>query len=188
MAQNSSPMPRKKSMPSKPQEYAGLNVSKSALRELSEEEIELENAIGSMRRQLKLDLLQRRTIKPMPGPICPISGEFVPTACDMHEVFLTRGDVMKASEEVRVKIYVKENCVLVHHGKCHEQAATQIGKARCVQSLLWFEGYADILAWLIRMHDLLRSDQAVQEINSLNGVMAGFMSFNIEKPMRIWRF
>jgi hypothetical protein len=80
-------------------------------------------------------------------PICPICGQPIETP-DMHEVILTRGDVQYNDAVFRLLIYVPENCVLLHPGKCHHEAATKAGQMKCILQLLESETYDGIMAWL----------------------------------------
>jgi len=64
---------------------------------------------------------------------------------------LTRGDVQGLPEEIQLKIYAKENCVLVHSGQCHIEAATIGGQRKCNLQLLEFVGSHAIWQWLEKM-------------------------------------
>jgi len=81
-------------------------------------------------------------------PICPICREPV-SGPDMHEAIITRGDVQGYGEEIRSLIHVRENCVLVHSGKCHIEAAMEEGKRKCILQLLEKEGL-NVLYWLLK--------------------------------------
>ncbi len=72
----------------------------------------------------------------------------------MHEVILTRGDVQGADVNVKARIFVRENCVLVHPGGCHLQAASAGGKRECILHLLEWEGES-VFAWLDGMTEWL---------------------------------
>lgn len=81
----------------------------------------------------------------------------------MHEVLLTRGDVMKADDDVKLSIHVAENCVLIHP-VCHGIAGTVAGKAMCVQHLIAFEGCTRIGKWLELVGSVMAGAQATQEL------------------------
>jgi hypothetical protein len=81
---------------------------------------------------------------------------------DLHEVILTRGDVQGAERSVRSRIFVRENCVLVHPGDCHQKASTQTGKEACILQLLEWEGEG-VFAWLEQMADCLSIELVEQK-------------------------
>ena len=64
---------------------------------------------------------------------------------------MTRGDVQGLPQDIQLTIYTKENCVLVHPGQCHIEAATKEGQRKCVLQLLEFEGAEAVGAWLSSM-------------------------------------
>jgi len=64
---------------------------------------------------------------------------------------VTRGDAAGLDEEEQSNIFVAENCVLVHHGECHQKAHTRNGQRACVLNLLQFLNWEDILEWLSGM-------------------------------------
>ena len=102
---------------------------------------------------------------PFTFPDCPICG-FALRFPDMHEVILTRGDVQKMPDEVKEKIYVRENCVLVHT-RCHQQAATENGQRKCIEHLLKHEGYSKIIEWLESLKGLFTSGGLIDEAQYL---------------------
>lgn len=75
----------------------------------------------------------------------------------MHEVFITRGDAMGLSKEDQLKIYDPCNCVLVHHGKCHIQAGSALGKSRCARQIIYWEGVTKVLAYLESLIEIFKN-------------------------------
>lgn len=88
-------------------------------------------------------------------PVCPICGKPLLRGSDLHEAVFTRRNVQGASKEAQEAIYVPENCVLVHPGKCHEFAQTRPGRMLCYQELIREEGLAKVLKFVDRMDQLL---------------------------------
>jgi hypothetical protein len=58
-------------------------------------------------------------------------------------------------------IFVRENCVLVHSGKCHETASTKPGQVICIRHLIEHEGLDRILAWLCEIEEHFSSRQVL---------------------------
>jgi hypothetical protein len=77
----------------------------------------------------------------------------------MHEVFITRGDVA-GNEELMSKIMQPWNCVLVHHGVCHERAATTEGQTFCIRYLLKKVGFITIMQELADLDEAMKGRQA----------------------------
>lgn len=129
----------------------------------------------SFRAALKAALFNSRYLGTN-SPKCPICRKPVTTtSAEMHEVFLTRGDVQNAPAAVREGIHARANCVLVHPGECHLAAQhTQTGKQACARHLIRFEGYITIRAWLIGLAEQMRGDQAAQALRFLNDVMSTY--------------
>jgi len=78
----------------------------------------------------------------------------------MHEAILTRGDVQGCRPEVQDAIMVRQNCVLVHHEKCHELAATDWGQTKVSPTPDLIRGFGAIFTWLNQMDELLKGNQA----------------------------
>lgn len=96
-------------------------------------------------------------------PYCPICGHAIKSlAVDMHEAILTRGDIAR-NKDLQLHIFVKENCVLVHHGSCHNEASTQDGKAKCIRQLIEMEGAKKIYIWLNFMKERMKNDTLINE-------------------------
>jgi hypothetical protein len=96
----------------------------------------------------------------IPGLICqkPLGAQ-----AEMHEVFLTRGDVQMAPSIVREAIHAAENCVLVHPA-CHSNAQSAArAKELCAAQLITFEGYRAIKAWLLELEGLLKTSYLARE-------------------------
>jgi hypothetical protein len=96
---------------------------------------------------------------------------------EMHEVFLTRGDVQGSGPTVQEAIQCFYNCVLVHP-ECHSTATTEFGNAACVRHLILFEGYCSIRDWLMGMVELMKGGQAGQEVRYLRSI-AGQMEASL---------
>lgn len=99
------------------------------------------------RRGLKYRLQASRTEFSGAGmyPVCPICEKPVfPNTGDMHEVFVTRGHAVKSNAD----IFIRENCVLVHHGTCHKTAQHSVyGRWKCMDYLIRWEGPEKIIAF-----------------------------------------
>ena len=145
------------------------------------------------RQDLKYQLFSSRKVNGT--TFCPICRQPVSNSrpFDMHEAILTRGDVQGCRPEVQDAIMVRQNCVLVHHEKCHELAATDWGQLKCLQHLILFEGYSVICTWLNQMDELLKGNQAQlaaqKLIDAFRGLdfLVGAMAYNREsvKPPKV---
>jgi hypothetical protein len=130
---------------------------------LSGEEKDEREALAMRRNRLKSErMIDRGTVTPLRWkpvyPICNLPVEFP----DMHEAILTRGDVAHANPlDVRPMAYVRENCVLVHPGKCHLTAATKVWQVKCIRRLIEHEGLGRILAWLCEIEEHFSGSQVM---------------------------
>jgi hypothetical protein len=138
---------------------------------------------------LKRQLFRERAIY---GTVsCPIcKQELERDGFDMHEVFLTRGDVQGCSDEVKEMIMVPQNCVLVHTIECHVKAADLVGKVLCARQLLVHEGYGVIKNWLAHMEAALKGSEARIAQLYLDAITEGvFETKPIIKESRVtWDF
>lgn len=134
-----------------------------------------------LRNKLKSQLYHDRKQITAAGmkPICPICNEPITDAPDMHEVLIRRGDVRMCSDPVKQMIHTKENCVLVHHGACHNKADTEDGFAICVKSLLWHNGAGAMLAWLDQMNNVLKSRTAIEARLAVSSILQAMIEENI---------
>jgi hypothetical protein len=71
---------------------------------------------------------------------------------DLHEALITRGDI-HGRKEIAPKIFVRENVSLVHHGKCHVEAATKEGQKRVAKHIAYWVGNDAIMEWLDCLED-----------------------------------
>jgi len=119
------------------------------------------------RRELKYQLLRERGEITKFGfrPICPICRKAITPwdGIDMHEVLITRGDARGLSDDFYSIIFVAQNCVLVHHNKCHKKATSKTGKRACIENLLAYEGFDLIYGWLSLMETEMNSPEATKE-------------------------
>lgn len=101
-------------------------------------------------------------------PLCPVCGQAIAyMAPDMHEVFVTRGDVMKNNIDPEL-VFVRYNCVLVHPGPCHVKAGTKRGQMKCWRQLIKVEGTEPILDWLREISQWFNSTTVTEAINNIN--------------------
>lgn len=114
------------------------------------------------RQKIRKEIYFQRSLTGTMSPKCPICLDDLFNSFDMHEVFLTRGNVVGLPLELRTRIFVPENVSLVHHGECHEIAATQKGKIRCISDIIFWEDYEKVLEFLYRMREYCAKAQ--QEI------------------------
>jgi len=93
---------------------------------------------------------------------------------ELHEVFITKGDVMGCSQETKEMINSPFNCVNLHSEKCHLSAQnTPIGKLLCVRQILLFEGVTRVIAWLHQFSALLKTNTAENEVRYIIDVLIG---------------
>lgn len=98
-------------------------------------------------------------------------GPILNNSIDMHEVLITRGDV-SGLYMVQKLIMVQENCVLVHHGKCHQEAATRAGRVRCIENLIKWNGMERIVIWLDEMRRIMKTSvpkEALHLVENIGG-------------------
>jgi hypothetical protein len=91
----------------------------------------------------------------------------------MHEAIITRGDVMKSPEEVKLYVQNRNNCVLVHPGKCDEMAHTVPGKAKCVVQLIEEEGKENVIRFLQVLAEITKGQIAQSEIQFVKEISDG---------------
>jgi len=116
------------------------------------------DAITACRRRLKHILYTDRAglYQGAVASVCPVCREPIRQECDMHEVLITRGDVQNSPDNVRMAVFARENCVLVHHGLCHQQAQHSLDSKRdCVLQLIDEEGLEKVFIWLDRVSGLM---------------------------------
>lgn len=96
-------------------------------------------------------------------PVCAYcNGTIMSDSMDMHEVFITRGDIRMHPELARY-IMVKQNCVLLDHGECHKYAPTKEGQRRCIEHLVKYESLTSIETWLLSLIVLVKDMTIVNE-------------------------
>src|SRR3972149_8129978 len=118
-----------------------------------------DGSLAQQRNELKSRLVSQRRIFSSHGflPQCGYCGQAIQGgAPDMHEVFLTRGDIQGREDLVHL-IMEEFNCVLVHPGTCHQEAVTKEGQARCIAHLLVWQGFYSEVFWLTSMAELFKS-------------------------------
>ena len=80
---------------------------------------------------------------------------------------------MKSPEEVKLYVQNRNNCVLVHPGKCDEMAHTVPGKAKCVVQLIEEEGEKNVIAFLERLAEIPKGQMAQSEIQFIKEISDG---------------
>lgn len=116
--------------------------------------------LQQQRKQLKLLLLRER--QAIFGyrfrPQCAYCGLELADGADMHEVFLTKGDLRGATDLLWL-LNDRRNCVLVHPGGntsvCHAGAATKAGQVIVVRHLVYWEGAAKLYDYAELTHEHL---------------------------------
>lgn len=110
--------------------------------------------LRNLRHELLMRIFhQRSTLCTVQGqltslPICPICGSPLQTG-EMHEAIVTRGDAQGCGFQEFLRIFVPENCVLVHPGRCHEMAQwEQVFKDRCANYIIGWQGRDSVISWL----------------------------------------
>jgi hypothetical protein len=103
------------------------------------------------RQKTRLAIFRARTLTSLGAPICPICLTPLSNNFDMHEVILSRANVQGLPLEERERIFVPENVSLIHHGPCHEIAATKKGSVTCISDILFWEGLDPIYAFIDSM-------------------------------------
>jgi hypothetical protein len=120
-----------------------------------------------IRTSTKRAILKNRTLLGI--PLCPICDKPLTDAGDLHEVFITRGDVQSNRSEIQELIHVPMNCAIVHPDICHIVAQhSEAGKWDCAKQIVKFEGYANVKAWLLDMQMAMRGRVPGDEIKWLS--------------------
>jgi hypothetical protein len=116
-----------------------------------------------IRTSTKRAILKKRTLLGI--PLCPICNKPLTVAGDLHEVFITRGDMQSNRSEIQALIHVPQNCVIVHPTTCHLVAQhEEEGKLLCAKQIVKFEGYANVVEWLLGFQMAMRGRVPGDEI------------------------
>lgn len=118
------------------------------------------------REQVKSLLLHTRRPFGIPHNICPICRKPVVSG-DLHEVILTRGNIQKLPDEIKLMAHTPENCIFVHSGGCHIKAATREGSRLCLFYLFAWEGYDAIFEWLDAMSKYMNVAEEIFMVRSV---------------------
>jgi hypothetical protein len=135
------------------------------------------SSLSKLRRELKSRLYRERTVWTKSGytPVCAICGEpSTDGALQMHETFITRGDVSGNNELVE-RIMSRYNCVLVD-AVCHEDANSDEGVRACAKNILEYESQESVLYWLSMMAVHMKTTtplQAIQLVKEVYNEMQG---------------
>lgn len=122
---------------------------------------QLKELIINVRKNMRSSVLNRQS--EMNGPVCPVCGGDLKEA-EVHEVFLTRGDVQGTPADTQVQIHRILNCVSIHPGDCHLKAQhEQKYKNICARFILKKEG-DKVTSWLTVMDAILKGGSAKQAI------------------------
>ena len=130
------------------------------------------NSLAQQRNELKSKLSRIRVVLHVGKytPVCAHCGlPIYDGKPDMHEVFLTRGDINDKSSDLLFMIMVRYNCVLLHH-KCHHLAGTMTSQVKCIKHLIRYEGYDKIRDWLEELNDTMKGRQAEDALRLLKEV------------------
>jgi hypothetical protein len=88
---------------------------------------------------------------------------------DVHEVFLTRRDVMGCQDDVRARIHCEENCIAVCQ-QCHTGSAyitSPEGKKKCADVIVCAIGLPKVVNFLMEIGLITKSNRAEEEIEWL---------------------
>ena len=128
------------------------------------------DSLHSYRNELKSALMKDRGQLTLMGwrPLCPVCNKPVEFP-DMHEAIITRGQARGSQLYEQGLLFVRQNCVLVHHGVCHIKAAMASGQVKCIRHLFVHEHFHEIMAWLEQVelvsggiaHEAIRRDEAI---------------------------
>lgn len=120
--------------------------------------------------ELKRQLLQQRHIS-FYSAKCPICDSILQDNIEMHEVFITKGDVQGCPDEIKELINSPFNCVNLHSG-CHNKAQhTPTGKLLCARQILFYEGATRVMTWLFEMDNFFAGETVENEIRYINEVL-----------------
>ena len=130
---------------------------------------------AELRKSLKEDLKNQRHVGYLSSK-CPVCDKpfGAGDGIELHEVFITKGDVMGCSQETRQMINSPFNCVNLHSEKCHLSAQhSPIGKLLCVRQILLYEGVTRVIAWLHQFSELLKTNTAENEVRYVIDMLIG---------------
>lgn len=136
---------------------------------------EYKKLLFTVRNQLKSGLVRSpgRLVWSVEGykPLCPVCGTpILYMAPDMHEVFITRGDIQRHNIDPEL-VFVRYNCVLLHPGTCHIKAATSNGQELCQIHLIKVEGAMPILEWLEEVETYFKSTTITEAKNKIRNLV-----------------
>jgi len=138
--------------------------------------------LGEIRAQLKHTLYRDRAEWTKQGyqPLCAICGEPPRNnrALEMHETFLTRGDVV-GNKELKYDIMTRNNCVLVH-SECHIYANSDYNKNACAFNILKYEKYSRVRKWLVCVNKRMHGTSASEAIKLIDQV---YKEIQLEKEV-----
>jgi len=132
-----------------------------------------QNDLFDVRNRLKTQLVSdpKRTVFTKDGykPVCAFCGlPIIGIAPMMHEVWITRGDVMGCDIPPSVT-FTRENCVLLHP-RCNVSVHTKRGQRHCKNFLVAAEGKPNIRKWLEKIYEYFKSDLVLEEIRELDSI------------------
>src|SRR5450759_2877513 len=123
--------------------------------------------LQEIRTSTKRAILKKQTLLGI--PICPICNRPLQQFGELHEVFITRGDVQSNRSEIQELIHVPQNCVIVHPDTCHLIAQhARMGKQLCAKQIVRFEGYANVVEWLLGVQMAMKGRVPGDEIKWLS--------------------
>jgi hypothetical protein len=125
--------------------------------------------LREIRTSTKRAILKKRTLLGI--PLCPICNRPLQQVGELHEVFHYRSYVQSNNANVQLLIHVPMNCVVVHPTTCHLVAQHEDkGKLLCAKQIVKFEGYANVVEWLLGLQMAMRGRVPGDEI-ILNGYL-----------------
>lgn len=139
-----------------------------------------ESSLWQQRLTLKATLAVDRGVLIQGGwyPLCAYCGRPMKDGFDMHEAILTRGHI-RGNSSLQNMIMVRHNCCLVHHGNCHINAATRIGRRKMISYLINWESYPKIIEWLSTIPATSgQVDEATRLVSEVNNEMQSLQKDN----------
>ena len=85
-------------------------------------------------------------------PLCPVCEKPIYNQGDLHENIVTKRNIQGAPFEVQFLIFVRENCVIIHPGKCHILAQGP-ARGKVTRFLIEHEGEKKIRQWLANLNE-----------------------------------
>lgn len=95
--------------------------------------------------------------------VSPINDDNPANMFDVHEIILSRGDIMGTPPNMILEIMDEHNCGWIHR-KCHQFAEGGNGRLRGILYLMRYEGVTAVKEWCRKMNEQLLQTSFMNDI------------------------